>query len=751
MVSAFSAGKLSKVSREMDIVEILKDIRSKKFEDKVHAVRTKGASKRETMPAFTVSGTFDKERKIANLKQHSGLIAIDVDLDTNTETDLQTARELLEKDKYTYSVFTSVGGFGIVWIVKINPKKHRDSYEALAAYLAEKYTVIADPSCKDVSRLRFVSWDPDLYLNQESKVFTDLPSKKEQAKIQEFKTDPHTSNDIDFVVQQITEKGVDLTDSYSDWFKIGMALIAEFGESGRQYFHAISSQSPKYKAEENDKQYTQWLKSDHARSGTSYSISSLYFMAKEAGVSIRSPRSNDAFMTYRQHRLSNPNSSADDALKHTIERMKTEHNMKKKEVETLLEVVHKASDEELRSKKVNKKLENIELFIKNYGFEFNEVYGDYEMNGKIMDNQDLNELYRKAMHVLGFDIPFNKVQRILDSNILPRFNPFDRYIESIEKLTPSGLIDAALDCFEFDLENQDPDLCRDFITRWMLGIISSMHGVHSVYYLLLCGEQGTGKTKFFRLLMPEDLRKYYSEKKLTGSKDDDIQMAQNLIVLDDEAGGMSKMESKKLKEMLSRTFFRTRLPYAAKAQNFKRWAVLCGTSNEEKVLTDMTGNRRIIPINVKNFDFEAFEKIDKDELFAELLHRYREDPEGFMLSKEMIDKLAENSEGNIATTIEEDLLAKYFSPAERGEIGAKGLTATEIIMHMDAVGTKNLRLNLRAVGMALKRQGYTQSKARINGKPVRVYYLNTMIDPMAIGGGVNVNEQPKDAYDGIDF
>lgn len=46
----------------------------------------------------------------------------------------------------------------------------------------------------------------------------------------------------------------------------------------------------------------------------------------------------------------------------------------------------------------------------------------------------------------------------------------------------------------------------------------------------------------------------------------------------------------------------------------ERLAVLCGTSNDEEIINDPTGNRRIIPINILDIDHEKFEEINKTDL-----------------------------------------------------------------------------------------------------------------------------------------
>ena len=88
------------------------------------------------------------------------------------------------------------------------------------------------------------------------------------------------------VVDRIIQVGADLTDDYNDWFHIGSALASEFGETGRDFFHELSSMSSKYKANECDKKYDDCLRNSH----NTITIATFFKMAKDAGIDIRTSR-----------------------------------------------------------------------------------------------------------------------------------------------------------------------------------------------------------------------------------------------------------------------------------------------------------------------------------------------------------------------------------------------------------------------------------------------------------------------------
>ncbi len=104
-----------------------------------------------------------------------------------------------------------------------------------------------------------------------------------------IRTNNTTEQDIRAIVNRIEASGVDITDGYNNWLEIGFALSCELGESGRIYFHRLSSRNPGYRPDECDKQYTNCLKSH----GNGITIRTLFQKAKEAGITIKSSNSSN--------------------------------------------------------------------------------------------------------------------------------------------------------------------------------------------------------------------------------------------------------------------------------------------------------------------------------------------------------------------------------------------------------------------------------------------------------------------------
>ena len=160
-------------SKSRDTIHLetfLQAIQSGKWQDQVLSIRLiktheERQQAKKNLPYVTISGIFNEGRSISGLSAHSGFISMDLD---NLGGEVEGVRQLLSNDPYVYACFTSVSGTGLCVLFKIDPEKHREAFDGIADYLIKQYQLIIDPSGKDVSRPRYVSYDPDLFHNEKS-------------------------------------------------------------------------------------------------------------------------------------------------------------------------------------------------------------------------------------------------------------------------------------------------------------------------------------------------------------------------------------------------------------------------------------------------------------------------------------------------------------------------------------------------------------------------------------------------------
>lgn len=174
------------------VLSVFSDIRNGKYQQKVEQLRqllaegnTAEYKKQKTsLPAATFSGTFapttitkgknegkTSYRSDDGLDTFSGLVLYDYDHLT-TET-LSEFADFLKNNPYIFSFFVSPSGKGLKILFRTSSTDHTATWAAISTYLTNAYGLPVDPSGKDISRLCFVSYDPNIYVNESSDFIDD--------------------------------------------------------------------------------------------------------------------------------------------------------------------------------------------------------------------------------------------------------------------------------------------------------------------------------------------------------------------------------------------------------------------------------------------------------------------------------------------------------------------------------------------------------------------------------------------------
>lgn len=720
---------------EIEFFDYLNHVKNGYYEDEVLNYRA-GRIDKSDLPGVTPSGTFTY-RSTKNLKDHSGIIVIDIDKDDQLDTyDYKIIRARFRKDPYIYACHLSCSGDGgLAAYVRIDPTKHLDAFLSLEKYFADNYRVIIDPSGKDVSRFRYVSYDPDLYINEDSQVWKNY--------IPKAKREPHkhnyifTDDDISHVFNQIRARQIDLTFDYHDWFRVACALSDYYGAAGINRFHEVSSISKKYDPKACDKLYNLLLK----RNNSGVKIGTFLWMAKQSGVEIQSPKTQMIVQvsTNRKRGIGKSGGSAniEDAKKSAIKYLSEFENIGGKKVEELVGQIMESPDSGPEPEEDI--IAQIRIFLNTKNLKFNEVTSQCEVDGEPITDRIANTLYIEALENVSKKVRKEMLNAFIESKETKAYHPFKSYFEGIKHLKPTGNVDKLIDC----IDANNSEHVKLFLRKWLLSIVASAHGTYSLMILVLAGEQSTGKTKFFRELMPDPLMRYYGESKLDDGKDSEILMTQKLLIVDDEFSGKSKRDYKKLKDLSSKQWFNVRKPYGRHSENLRRYAVLAGTSNEDEVINDPTGNRRIIPINVNYIDHEKMATIDKNELWAELYHEWKNVQDGWMLTKEDIRILNDSSKLNTQPSLEQELISQYWEPTDQNDPRAEFITTTGIKLKIEN-DNLTVRIQIYQIPIAMKALGFEKIRKRIDGEknPSRVYVVRSR--PKPLGNDAPYSNEPEE-------
>lgn len=176
MITIFRNIKETSTPFYRDVDFVLNRIREGKNKELIESIRSEqDKSKRnllkKDLPAICFSGKFPKRSDNA-LEEYSSLICLDFD-GYKTREDMIEWKTSMSSDEYVLSVFISPSGNGLKVLVKLpnDPVNHKKYFDALGKYFDTEYF---DVTSKNISRVCYESYDPDIYINNNSKVWTEL-------------------------------------------------------------------------------------------------------------------------------------------------------------------------------------------------------------------------------------------------------------------------------------------------------------------------------------------------------------------------------------------------------------------------------------------------------------------------------------------------------------------------------------------------------------------------------------------------
>ena len=240
------------------VLDRIKDGNSKEPCEQIRAEsdKKKRNELKKELPSILFSGNFNNRRKGAEPIQHSGFIIIDID-DIQPDK-LATEKSLICQSEYVYSCFLSPSGNGFKVLVKIpaDIKRHGDYFRGLEAYFYNALGIEIDKSGKNINRVCYESYDPDIFINEKSLIFFELI---EDVKPKQAYTDVPTIpvTDMDEVQRRVVswwEKNYNYIDGQKHHSIVALAgAFNRFGVSyhdALNYANSLTSNPESYKANE---------------------------------------------------------------------------------------------------------------------------------------------------------------------------------------------------------------------------------------------------------------------------------------------------------------------------------------------------------------------------------------------------------------------------------------------------------------------------------------------------------------------
>ena len=336
-----------------------------------------------------------------------------------------------------------------------------------------------------------------------------------------------------------------------------------------------------------------------------------------------------------------------------------------------------------------------EFMNRRYFFRTNEMSGGVEYLDRSMIQFVYKPYTTKVRNSIcleaqqeGLNVWDKDIDRYVNSDRVPIYHPIDHFLGNLPAWDGKERIRALagrVPC--------DNPVWGDLFYRWFLSMVAhwmeldSEHGNSTTP--LLVGGQGCGKSTFCLNLLPPVLRPYYTDSIDFGNRRGaELALHRYALINIDEFDSVKSSHQSFLKHILQKAVVNTRLPYQSASRNLRRYATFIATSNNYDLLTDPTGSRRFICVEVKG-RIDYAQPIDYDQLYAEAKELLRRG-ERFWFTPEEEALITENNRDFQQQPAEEQLFLRYFKIAEDIE-EAKPLLASEIL---DMIAEKQPGFNI---------------------------------------------------------
>ena len=390
-------------------------------------------------------------------------------------------------------------------------------------------------------------------------------------------------------------------------------------------------------------------------------------------------------------------------------------------------------NETLMNMGANPKLNDLQIFLsENFDFRYNvltdmpECKPKNENTYRMIDKRMMNTLSFEAM-MDGVDCKDVDVKRFLFSERIPTHHPLKDYMANLPEWDGTDRVTMLA------ARVSGKAMWINGFHRWMLGMVAQWMGytsrcANALAPILISTEQGMCKSTFCSMLLPEELRPYYTDKfAITSSSGCEQKISTFALINMDEFNQYNERMMTMLKNLMQMKKVNYRKCFKAYYSDLPRIASFIGTSNEKSLLTDETGSRRFLCIEVeKPIDCSP---IDYPQLYAQLKFEL-ESGKRYWLTKEEELEIQEHNQDFYKQSTEEEVFFKVFRLPNEGEPFVK-MTASSIFDMLQKRYPALMRgANVRQFGKVLCHIG--AKKTRTNqGSIYEVALVGRSVKPAA--------------------
>jgi predicted P-loop ATPase len=335
-------------------------------------------------------------------------------------------------------------------------------------------------------------------------------------------------------------------------------------------------------------------------------------------------------------------------------------------------------------------LTKLTKFLKvNYVFRYNVLTRESEMKHADSEDEEYVVIGKREQNTIvleaqeaGITCWDKDVTRIIESTNTTTYHPFTEYFSNLPEWDGKDRVE------ELAKRVSEKELWVGSFHRWMLGVAAQWMNFHSesarancVAPLLISTEQGWGKSTFCRMLLPKELRRYYTESfDLASQASCEKRLGNYGLINLDEFDKYSAKKMPILKNLMQEQALNVHLVYQKSDTTLHRIASFIGTSNRRDLLTDTTGSRRFICVELeKEIDCET--PIEYAQLYAQLKAELISGERTYF-TKEEEREIQQNNRPYYRSNPEEEAFHRHFRMAKRTDKGAEFMTANEIFTRL---------------------------------------------------------------------
>ena len=387
---------------------------------------------------------------------------------------------------------------------------------------------------------------------------------------------------------------------------------------------------------------------------------------------------------------------------HTVE--KPVDNMNEVDVDNSFEHVDKDSKE--LSDNI---MSMIRFLCKKYDFRYNSVMKFTEYRPKDKDYwgfQPVDARVQKRMtlevQLANIRVSIKDVRNYLESDLLSTYNPVENFLfKCMGKWDGKDHIRALARTVPTDNPHWE-----DWFYTWFLAMVDQWRSYSHRKYgnsvaPLLISKQGYNKSTFCRSLVPPELQWGYNDNLVLSEKRQVLQaMCQALLLNLDEFNQISpQVQQGFLKNIIQLPSVKMKPPYGSHVQEFPRMASFIATSNMEDILSDPSGNRRFLGVELTG-PIDVSQLPNYEQLYAQALSALQAGEKTYFDAEQTKLIMASNRKFEVISPVDQ-YFNLYFDLTDDVKLG-EYLTAAEIFQELKShIGSSVKLSNLISFGRKL--------------------------------------------------